>query len=250
MGKRAEGERHIVPFGGHRIEFLLVWRERRHLAIEVSPDRTVTVVAPVGRDLEDILARVARRGAWIIKQLDYFERFQPLPPPRSYVAGETHLYLGRQYRLKVTKSAGDEVKLLGRYIHVFSSQPDSSEHTRRLVEDWYRVHAVAAFGRRLALCVQRARALKVVEPKLIVRRIKTRWGSCSRLGTILLNTELVKAPVDCIDYVITHELCHLRIHEHTPAFYRLLSRCMPDWERRKERLERVALPGPSPDART
>ncbi len=83
--------------------------------------------------------------------------------------------------------------------------------------------------------------MKVSMPKLIVRRIKTRWGSCSKNGTILLNTELIKAPVDCIDYVITHELCHLRIHEHTSAFYRLLSRCMPDWERRKARLEGITL---------
>ena len=68
-------------------------------------------------------------------------------------------------------------------------------------------------------------------------RIRTRWGSCSRGGTILLNTELIAAPVECIDYVITHELCHLRIHGHTPDFYRLLFRCMPDWRRRKARLE-------------
>jgi len=237
MGKQSESERHAVQFGGRRIEFALVWRERRHLSIEVNPDRSITVVAPIGRDVEDVFARVRRRATWIVKQLDYFERFQPLSPPRRYVAGETHLYLGRQYRLKVTQSAEDAVKLLGRHIHVFSTKPDDSEHTKTLVDDWYLAHAHVAFERRLALCIQSARSLDVAPPKVIVRRIKTRWGSCSKRGTILLNTELVKASVDCIDYVITHELCHLRIHEHTPAFYRLLSRFMPDWQRRKAQLE-------------
>jgi len=243
MGKpvEIESERHSVQFGGRRIEFALVWRERRHLSIEVHPDRTISVIAPVGKAVEDVLVRVRRRAAWIVKQIDYFERFQPLSPPRRYVGGETHLYLGRQYRLKVTKNKKDEVKLLGRHIHVFSNRPDDSEYTKRLVEDWYRVHAQAAFERRLLACLQTARGLNVESPKVIVRRIKTRWGSCSNRGTILLNTELVKAPVDSIDYVITHELCHLKVLEHTPVFYRLLSRCMPDWERRKARLEKVML---------
>lgn len=233
--------RHCLQYGGRTISFTIEWRERRHLAIEVCPDRTVLVTAPAGRTLGEVLARVRKRAGWILKQQDYFERFQPLEPPRKYLAGETHRYLGRQYRLKITESMENAVKLVGRHIHVLSSRPMDCGHTKRLVGDWYREHACRLFERRLSLCMEAARGLNVERPRLIIRRIKTRWGSCSRGGNVLLNTELIKAPVDCIDYVITHELCHLRIHEHTPAFYRLLSRCMPDWERRKERLEHVAL---------
>ena len=68
-----------------------------------------------------------------------------------------------------------------------------------------------------------------------------RWGSCSRKGTITLSLDLIKTPLHCIEYVITHELCHLLVHDHSPAFFRMLSRCMPDWERRKARLEEVVL---------
>ncbi len=78
-------------------------------------------------------------------------------------------------------------------------------------------------------------------PPLILRRLKTRWGSCSKAGRILLNTELVQAPVECIDYVIVHELCHLKVPDHSPAFHRLLNACMPDWQRRKERLEALRI---------
>ena len=74
-------------------------------------------------------------------------------------------------------------------------------------------------------------------PPLVVRQMVRRWGSCTTTGKVILNTDLVRAPVHCIDYVIVHELCHVRVHGHDKAFYRLLSACMPDWESRKARLE-------------
>jgi len=77
------------------------------------------------------------------------------------------------------------------------------------------------------------------ETELRIRHMKSRWGSCSVSRAILLNTELVKAPVHCIDYVIAHELCHFKYRKHGDQFYRFLGKLMPDWQDRKRRLERV-----------
>jgi len=138
-------------------------------------------------------------------------------------------------------SEEESVKLKGRFIWAHSNQPADAVHTEALVSAWYADHAKAMFRKRLAVCLKTARGVTKAEPRVIIRKMKTRWGSCSKRGTIMLNTELVKTPTECIDYVIVHELCHLRERSHTPAFYRLLSRCMPDWERRKARLEKVVI---------
>jgi len=90
-------------------------------------------------------------------------------------------------------------------------------------------------------CLESAASLRLAEVSLRIRPMRRRWGSCSEAGTITLNVDLVKAPLHCIDYVIMHELCHLRVHNHSPAFFRFVGRCMPDWQRRKERLETVVL---------
>jgi predicted metal-dependent hydrolase len=235
------GQLHEVTFGKQRIPFVLEFRERDRLAISVHPDRTVSVAAPIGHSVEEVIERVQKRAEWIVKQRWYFDKFHPLTPPRRFVGGETHLYLGRQYRLKLVQESSVLVRLVGRFIWVHLPDRTDVAQIKRLLDDWYRDHAQAIFQRRLCVCLRSARSLHVAQPDLVVRKMTKRWGSCTKEGRILLNTELVKTPPYCIEYVIMHELCHLKAHDHSPAFYRLLARCMPDWERRKQRLESFVL---------
>jgi predicted metal-dependent hydrolase len=231
------GQVHEVRFGKQRIPFSLEFRDRERLAISVHPDRTVTVAAPNSRSMEEVIERVQRRAAWIVKQRAYFDQFHPLTPTRMFVAGETHLYLGRQYRLKVVEDAKLSVKLKGRFLWVHLLDRADATRIEQLLSQWYRAHAEPIFARRLDECLRSARSLNVDRPELTIRKMAKRWGSCTKSGRILLNLELVKTPLYCIEYVIMHELCHLRLHDHSPEFYRLLARCMPDWEQRKRRLE-------------
>jgi predicted metal-dependent hydrolase len=232
----------LVHFGEH-IPYEVHYRARKNLAIHVHPDRRVTVDAPLGSTVDEIAVRVQRRASWIAKQRRYFEQFQPLPTSPMYVSGETHRYLGRQYRLKVVTidKPPETVKLIGRYFWV-NVRPESDDlRVQSLLEGWYRERAQDIFGRRLRVCLDASKSLEVAIPSFQVRKMVRRWGSCTRSGSILLNLTLVKAPVTCIDYVVMHELCHLKEPNHGPRFFRLLSRFMPDWESRKERLESLVL---------
>lgn len=226
-----------VRYGGEDIPFELTFRPRRQLAINVLPDRTVTVVAPEARSVEEILARVQKRAGWIARQRRHFARFLPLPHARRFINGETHYYLGRQYRLRVIPVVKESVKLKGRYLIVETPRPNAATRARALLDRWYKGRAEEIFSSRLLRCLKEASSLRMPPPKIVIRRMGKRWGSCTETGNILINVELIKTPLDCIEYLIMHELCHLRVHNHGPAYYRLLARCMPDWERRKARLD-------------
>ena len=225
-------------FGGERIEFRLRRTNRRTLAITVRPDLGVLVAAPRKAALETVLGKVRKRAGWIRRQQRFFGEFLPQTPPRRYVSGETHRYLGRQYRLKVVKAEESSVKLQGRFIWVHAPNKHDRMRVRKLVEAWYLAHAKERFARSVAESAARLGTRLAGTPRMQLRRMPKRWGSWTRRGVIYLSPELVKAPGACVDYVVTHELCHLVHGHHGQAFYVLLSRLMPDRVQQKQRLER------------
>ena len=232
----------MLVYGDRRIPFRLRRSERKRLRIVVKPDLTVTADAPRGSTKEEVEEAVRAKARWVTRQVDSFTEFHPLPTPRRYVSGETLVYLGRQYRLKVEEGERAQAKLRGRYLHVRVPDRGDRAAVRRAVERWYRGRAEEVFGRYLGRCLEVAGRHGVSEPVLVIREMRTRWGSCSAGGRLTLNLKLVQAPVHGIEYVIMHELCHLVHHDHSAAFYRLLGRCIPDWERRREVLRGVRLP--------
>lgn len=226
-----------VTYGKEEIRFSVLFSGRKTLGIEVYPDSNVLVKAPVGTDPADIRNRVSRRVRWILRQQQYFRQFNPRTPSRQFVGGETHLYLGRQFRLKIGSGERDCVKLTRGFLNVQLKGAVSSDKVKALLEQWYAAKAAVRFAENLDRCWPYFERLDLVKPRLQLRRMRSRWGSLSKSGTLTLNTELIRAPKECIDYVITHELCHLRFHDHSTDFYRLLEKVMPDWEKRKHKLE-------------
>ncbi len=130
------------------------------------------------------------------------------------------------------------MKLKGAYFYVMTPDPDNTQKVKELLDAWYKEHARTIFSRRLEECYILTKKLNVPFPHIKLRKMSKRWGSCSKSGDILLNTALVKASLYCIDYVIMHELCHLKVHTHNSGYFKLLSKYMPDWEKRKDRLEK------------
>ncbi|WBM79138.1 M48 family metallopeptidase [Cryobacterium breve] len=230
-----------AAYGSHSIEYSLVRRDRATLEITVQPDGTVEVVAPMASSALEIERRITKRARWILRQQEFFGQFLPRTPQRQWVPGETHLYLGRHYRLRIGERANTrQVRLIRGFFVLDGVDFDDNFAIESLVNAWYRVRARVQFERSLQRCQKRFATPESFEPASVqLRRMPTRWGSMSARGRLSLNPGLVRAPADAIDYVITHELCHLAVANHGPAFSDLLSVVMPDWEQRKFRLERA-----------
>jgi len=226
-----------LVWGGRTIDYTLLYCDRKTMEIAVCPDSSVVVKAPFDASKELVEKKLTKRARWIIRQKNYFGQFNPKTPVRSYVSGETHLYLGRQYRLKILQGSENSIRLTRGYFSVTTRDVTNSDMTRKLLEAWYLEKAREQFNKSLERCLLKLKDHAVPGPHLSIRRMQKRWGSLSDKGTMTLNRDLIRAPRECIDYVVTHELCHLICRDHSPEFYSLLESVIPGWEKVKHRLE-------------
>lgn len=230
-----------VVYGKKEIHYTIFRCRRKTLEISVLPDGTVEVRAPFDSAQDVIESRVKKRIPWIIRQQAYFRQFCPRTPVRQYLGGETHLYLGRKYRLKVVSSEKEAVKLTHGFIHIYCTGKPASEIAKKLLNSWYRTKSRTIFRDIYNTLITRLEVTDLIIPSLQIREMKTRWGSLSKSGTLTLNVNLIRAPKECIEYVIAHELCHIQFHNHSKDFYKLLQSRMPDWKERKQKLEEALI---------
>jgi len=226
-----------IVYGGKGIDYSLLFSNRKTMEIAVHPDSSVVAKAPTGADITLVEKKITKRARWILRQLDYFSQFNPKTPDRCYVNGETHIYLGRQYRLKLAEGFVNEVKLTRGFFLVTAKDSPTPEIAKKLLNKWYMEKAQIQFRNSLDRCWPEFERFGFVKPEIAIKRMQKRWGSLSKKGTLTLNTDLVRAPKECIDYVVTHELCHLKYHNHGPEFYKLLEIVIPGWEKIKHKLE-------------
>lgn len=226
-------------YGSKELHFNLKNSNRKTLGITVNPDTTITITAPQNASHKQILTKVENRAKWILKQIDYFESFLPRTPSREYVSGETHLYLGKQYKLKVIHDNIESIKLQHGLLIVKSNEKTDSERTKKLIIKWYNEHSGNYFNKKFRQVLLRFDNEIIEKAILEIKRMNKRWGSCTPSGKIIINPEIIKAPSKCIEYVMVHELCHIKYPHHGNEFYLLLEKLMPDWKRWKNRLEKI-----------
>jgi len=215
----------------------------RKLRIKVHPDQQVVVVVPIETTDEFIEASVTKKAGWIWQHLQDFANQKNDVLPRRYVSGETQFYLGRRYVLKVTinPEQPEAVKLYrGKLTVNLTDEPeDKATKVKKLLDAWYQQKSKVVFHECLLAMLPKADWVQNT-PSFRLLSMKKQWGSCSTQGSLVLNPHLVKAPKECIDYVILHELCHIAEHNHSDKFWRLLTQVMPHWKAVKNQLDGMA----------
>ncbi|MEE9357086.1 M48 family metallopeptidase [Candidatus Vondammii sp. HM_W22] len=219
--------------------FFVPGREYK-IAIHVHPNGRVQVDAPPQTSLAEVKQAVSRHSQWLCHQLQRIREQRTWILPREYVSGESHFYLGRRYVLKVRLNRRQQASVkLQRGQFLVTTGDTTRDAVKTLLWNWYKDHARNQIDRRLETLWQETNWVRE-KPAWKLRAMKKQWGSCSPKGILSLNPHLVKAPSHCIDYVLLHELCHLKFHNHSRYFYRLLKKQMPEWEAVKGRLDGMA----------
>lgn len=227
-----------IQYGATIIDYDIEFAQRKTLSICVNPDSSVCLRAPIDATLEQIQQKVHKRASWILKQKRFFESFGTSTTKHQYISGESHLYLGRQYMLRVKESNVNAVHYQNNIIEI---ECRHKKDAGILLQTWYRQRANVKFQEYAQPIIEQFSIYGVKPQSLSIKKMDKRWGYCTIDGHITLNPRLICAPRCCIEYVITHELCHLIYRCHNKEFYALLTKEMPHWERWKNKLERILM---------
>lgn len=210
----------------------IIYKNVKYANLKVKPTQEVILTVPLGMCEKEIECILYKRQAWIEKHLAFFR--ERVISSKESANGETFLYLGRSYQLKVIESKSEQTKLTQDHFELSLYDKRDDKRKAQLIDQWYRERAGEQFMQaieKFTLIVQK----KV--NRVTIKSMKTRWGSCNHTkGYINLNLELIKKPYEAIEYVVWHELAHLIHPNHSREFYNYLSRHMPDWRERKGKL--------------
>jgi predicted metal-dependent hydrolase len=195
----------------------------------------VQVVVPKSLSDNRVRELINKRTTWIKAKLNE-ESLKPPSKPKEYVSGEAFPYLGRNYRLKVTRGDVSTIKMVGGYLlaTVTHCEKNKQNTVRHLLENWYQRQA----AKRLKEKTERLSKVIGVSPKSVsIKNYKSRWGSCSSNGELTYNWRIILAPHRIIDYVVVHELCHLIEHNHSPRYWKHVEYHAPDWREHRDWLK-------------
>lgn len=233
----------IIQYGKRQLNISIVFEQRKTIRLTVYPDKSILAKFPYKIDPQTAKQYLQNKAKWINDKVKYFDQYHPMPVKRQYIRGESYYYMGRQYQLDIKKQEENDVKMKHGHIIVYTPDPYNSDKVKELLLEWYRDHAIKYIDKRIELIAHSFEKMGYSKPDIKYRRMKTRWGSCkhykNKKPLITINTELIKAPIDCIDYVIVHEFIHLKHNAHDRNFYNMLDTLLSDWKKRRARLNHV-----------
>ena len=225
---------HFIEFGSKKIEFIIKYSTRKTLGIKVSPDKTVKVSVPLETSMEEIEKWVYKKAIWIFKQQNYFDTLD-YDINYKIKSGYSIFYLGRQYKINIEISKKEDVSYLG---NQFLISVKKKENATQLFEKWWKERAIQKISEIALPMMYRFEKNHQIPSIIYFREMPTRWGSCTVKNKLIFNPRLIHVPKRCIEYVIMHELCHLIHKHHNKDFFDFLTLKMPDWEKRKQRLDK------------
>lgn len=231
-----------IEVEGNQVPLKIVFSKRKTVSIEVHPDKTIKVRSPNSTSLKYITNNLEKKQSWIAEKLNHFNSLSQKEGAKfNYGDGDAVSYLGKEYIFKVRQDLVNKVEIEGGNIVVKVTYYSKSK-VKKLFDEWFRNSVREVILERLELCKPIAAEIGIeYRGTPVFRKMKRRWGSCSGVGKVTLNYELGRTSIECIDYVILHEFCHLREMNHGKKFYALMEKAAPNYKDIKKELNTYIL---------
>ena len=239
---RLNPEQRVVHCEDGDIPYLLTRKSVKNVNLRIKPEGEVLVSANNSVPTDFIDAFIEKKQRYIFSVLSRYEEKKKLfqAVPKRYVSGESYDLLGKSLRLKVEANKEENVYTDGVYIFLKVKDKDDFRHKEIMMSKWLKQYQTTVFEELLQEKYLLFEKYGVTFPTLKIRNMTSRWGSCQpKKGIITLNSKLIEAPRNCIEYVILHELVHFIHPKHSRQFWDFVAMMMPDWKERKEELEKT-----------
>ena len=238
---RLNPEQRVVHCEDGDIPYLLTRKPVKNVNLRIKPEGEVLVSANNSVPTDFIDAFIEKKQRYVFSVLSRYEEKKKLfqAVPKRYVSGESYDLLGKSLRLKVEANKEENVYTDGVYIFLKVKDKDDFRHKEIMMSKWLKQYQTTVFEELLQEKYLLFEKYGVTYPTLKIRNMTSRWGSCQpKKGIITLNSKLIEAPRNCIEYVILHELVHFIHPNHSRQFWDFVAMMMPDWKERKEELEK------------
>ena len=224
-----------IQYGNTTISYEIIKSERRKTS-EITVDRDrVLLRIPHTKSIPEAKKIIAQKLQWIFKKQLYYANQKPETPEEKFTNGSLLAFRGKNYVIKIVQNRNKSVKLSGKFLefHILEKKC-TKKQIKEMYQEWLNKKAEPYFAK----LVKKYSSMIGVKPnKIIIKNLKDRWGSTTERGEINLNANIMKAPNLVINYVILHEICHLKIKEHSFHFWEMLSKYMPKYKEQTKWLE-------------
>lgn len=221
------------------IEYTVKYSGRRSMGISISPYSGVVARVPYNTSGRKIEEMILKKHDWIIKILNQHQSLIRLDPEK-FVNGAEVIYRGKKHTLKFLQADRYSIRRLGEsIIEIGLNGRQEPELIKLMLENWYKSVAQRIISHRFIEILEKHGSYGFAPSGFTVRTMKKRWGSCSYKGKIAISSDLIRLDDIYTEYVIIHELCHLKHHNHGPDFYKLLSEVFPEWQRLRKELRKI-----------
>jgi predicted metal-dependent hydrolase len=227
-----------LQIGNTKVEYELEFRDRKTIELVIDLNKGFKVIAPKGMSKVSILEHLKKKSKWIILNLDKMSDILIYNSNKEFISGEKFMLRGRRYKLKVRRLKSQELPELNFTKSTFEvkvpklvSENDFHKLIRPLFLSFYKIQAQKTINKR----VQKYQKYFKTKPSLVkVQLLKEKWGSCSSKNELRYNPRIIMSKMSVIDYVIVHEMCHMKHKNHSPAFWKEIKRILPEYEKSKE----------------